>query len=508
MERLFGQQKWFAGLLLYTAHIILIIDIFRLRLEQVNGQWGNLISPLTIVLLLGAALIIAVTVWLAYTGRVQRFIGSLTWAERAGLLVLVIGVSLVIIALGWGADIRSLNFAYVARMLAIWLALLNLWLLLVILTTPRTTTAAVTLWQFVKFLLLLAVVLLLMEGGLRFWLVNFATRDTYLTYMGSVEEVRQEAVQLTGLPYLNYGLQPDFESRQHNSMGFRGPEIETPKPDGVFRIVSLGASGVYGLYTGAYENSYPAQLEKILHEEYGYDQVEVINAGVQRYSSWEAVVDFAFHVLDTEPDLIVPYLAYVDMMHRMVDPADYTGLNPGQGIWQDNPQPYSPIVLLRYLTLEQGWREPPYDGYSRLAHPVHTAPCYLDATGDTCTNLGMSSAELLAANPPIYFERNMQNLIALAKANDVAVLLSTWAYSDEFGMYYEYQRPAIDEHNQVLQKLATTMNIPIIDLHAMMTDNSDYWADRAHFNIEGAKQQAALYAAFLVEEGLLPPLED
>ncbi len=88
-----------------------------------------------------------------------------------------------------------------------------------------------------------------------------------------------------GHPYSSYAMKPGYVSYDDNgnidvsinSLGFRGPEITREKPEGMFRIVALGASTTYGIYVSD-EYTYPYQLEKKLDEKFGSDKIEVINA--------------------------------------------------------------------------------------------------------------------------------------------------------------------------------------------------------------------------------------
>src|SRR5580765_5598387 len=54
-------------------------------------------------------------------------------------------------------------------------------------------------------------------------------------------------------PYLSFDLKPSFRTPpgaeqqcSHNALGFRGKETTLEKPPGVFRIVTMGGSSVYG----------------------------------------------------------------------------------------------------------------------------------------------------------------------------------------------------------------------------------------------------------------------
>ncbi len=96
-----------------------------------------------------------------------------------------------------------------------------------------------------------------------------------------------------------------------NSQGLRAPEIE-PKPVDTLRIIALGDSVTHG-WGVEREESYPAQLERILRER-GH-RVEVINAGV--------------------PANIVPVMR--DWC-RKIAPA----LEPDMVIWTRRPPHYGP----------------------------------------------------------------------------------------------------------------------------------------------------------------------
>ena len=77
-------------------------------------------------------------------------------------------------------------------------------------------------------------------------------------------------------PYLNYYPAPNYRSglRSHNSLGYRGGEFTVEKPDGTYRIVALGGSTTYTNAVVDDAQTFTAQLEKILADEYGYNRVQ------------------------------------------------------------------------------------------------------------------------------------------------------------------------------------------------------------------------------------------
>ena len=91
-----------------------------------------------------------------------------------------------------------------------------------------------------------------------------------------------------------------------NGHGFRGPDIETPKPDGAYRIAVLGGSTVFGSGVPDSE-TIPAHLQGMLG-----GGIEVINAGIPSATSFTELW-LAENVLPgIGPDLVVVYGGYND----------------------------------------------------------------------------------------------------------------------------------------------------------------------------------------------------
>ena len=66
-----------------------------------------------------------------------------------------------------------------------------------------------------------------------------------------------------------------------NSRGFRGPEIKEMKPEGVIRILTLGASSTFGFFNRDHE-TYPSQLQKNLEKRCPDKVFEVINFAIPK----------------------------------------------------------------------------------------------------------------------------------------------------------------------------------------------------------------------------------
>jgi lysophospholipase L1-like esterase len=136
---------------------------------------------------------------------------------------------------------------------------------------------------------------------------------------GNVTSVPKALIQDSDFPGLRYVLRPDAEGVQEfgsdprgyfdpgarltyrvNSLGFRGPETTRAKPAGVFRIVALGDSILFG--TGVRDEDLLASVLQRRLEADGR-RCEVLNLGVFGYDTFEESILFRRLGLGLDPDL-------------------------------------------------------------------------------------------------------------------------------------------------------------------------------------------------------------
>ena len=303
--------------------------------------------------------------------------------------------------------------------------------------------------------------------------------------------------------YLSYYPNPNYKigNTTHNSMGYRGKEFSLSKPTGVFRIVALGGSTIYTSRVGDNKKTFTSQLENFLNTKFGHSRVEVINAGVVRYSSWESLINLAFRVLDMDPDLVVVYHGTNDVHPRLVAPGTYAGDNSGfLKAWQDPPIPiWERSCLCRYVS-----RKFSFTHQVGLSSFVRKEGVPFLRTGSP-SNIAQGM-KWLKKNPPIYFQRNLNSMIAIAKSNNIQIMMATWAYSPFFSDYSStphYQR-GYSENNDIVKKVGELQKVPVFDFASVMPQDPKYWADGRHVNEEGALLKAKLFAEFIHQEGLIP----
>ena len=268
-----------------------------------------------------------------------------------------------------------------------------------------------------------------LEVAARLYLRYVASPDRFLKYASiSQLETRADAQpKLSPHRYLGYAPTPGYSrgSNRHNALGFRGAEVAVPKPPTAYRIVCLGGSTTYGDGVEEWRFTYPALLQDSLRAR-GMSEVEVVNAGVPGYSSYESVVNLEFRVLDLHPDVIFFYEAINDVAPRLVwPPSAYRGDNSGfltdKWLLQE-PSLLERSTFARAVMIKVGLILPQTTLYrlSPAAPTSYVIPFAEQRKNGTYPSgpfRQVSVRTMLDSNPPSYWERNLRMLIALARAN-------------------------------------------------------------------------------------------
>lgn len=320
--------------------------------------------------------------------------------------------------------------------------------------------------------------------------------------------------------YLGYYPTPNYAKglNRHNAQGYRGDkEIIVPKPQGVYRIVCFGGSTTYTADVKDHTKSYPTLLEKHL-QEHGFNNVEVINSGVPGWCSWESLLNLPLRVLELEPDMIIVYHGVNDVHPRMVWPSEfYRSDNSGRRS-PNKTDLFMPGILehssfFRIIMVKWGLMEP----HASFERTVDTATENYYARifrrqkidGDYPSGIfkEVSAAEMLKQNSPIYFERNIRNIVTLAEAHGIKVVLASFAHSKlfsdvPFASAEEYVS-AYEEMSRLLQEISDSTDAHFFDFAGRFPEDKRYWTDGFHVNEEGAQLKAQLFGEFLIEHQLV-----
>ena len=119
----------------------------------------------------------------------------------------------------------------------------------------------------------------------------------------------------------------------------------------------------------------------------------------------------------------------------------------------------------------------------------------------------VSAEAMLQENPPIYFERNLTNMAAIAQAHGIDVVLLTFATSPTSNPRAgapEIQA-GIAEGNEIVERVAGAMGVYLYEFAADMPTGRQYFdGDGHHFTRAGNALRASLIGEYLIGIGILP----
>lgn len=269
-----------------------------------------------------------------------------------------------------------------------------------------------------------------------------------------------------------------------NNMGYiNGPNgdrnIIIPKPKDLIRINCLGASttGNYIVFDGR-NISYPLELERILKEKFPKKKIEVNNCGVGGRTSAEILIDFALNIIDTQPDIIVIYHGYNDLVPSLTPnfKSDYSHAKRNLGeLWPyyriSSLFPDLPIAFYNFFIIQffgQNIRQSLLDAISRGK---------VDLSSDF--------------NGIKTYKRNIEHIVNLCKSNGITVILSTFChfmYDDvKSSIIHQKYHSGVLLENEAMKKIAEKHAISLVDNNILFPFEERYFVDSIHFSPEGMR---------------------
>jgi lysophospholipase L1-like esterase len=272
-------------------------------------------------------------------------------------------------------------------------------------------------------------------------------------------------------------------------------DIEIAKPPGMLRVLCLGgsttASSIWKVGNPK-QFSYPLFLSEILKQRLESRPCEVWNCGMGGWTSAEILVNFALHLIDLKPDIIVLYHGFNDLEASLTEPfaSDYSHSRKSFG------EVYSRIRLASYLPNLRFWKS--------YAFVKGRLMGFGNVRYDLLTSIRVRKASL--DNPFMGLQterRNIEHLIHLCQANRIHIVLSTFAYHIYPAVANDRQTlkyyNGVQEENTVLRDLATHHNAPLVDIAGLIPDDDAYFVDSVHFTPLGMQFLAEQFGKCIVD---------
>ncbi|NOY24832.1 MAG: SGNH/GDSL hydrolase family protein [Oligoflexia bacterium] len=237
-----------------------------------------------------------------------------------------------------------------------------------------------------------------------------------------------------------------------NSYGLRAPEVPVQKSRP--RVMVVGDSSVFGVLVDD-KDTFTARLGA------AFPQIEVLNAGVPGYSSWQALQALDHRLQPYQPDLIVVATLWSDT--QGADASDATRFGGRHASIIDHSLAF---VLLRDWIRELRWGSRPEQVGFGLSPPV--APTTRVPLGDYGVNLR-----------------------ALAKrAPAVAYLVLPCIHDPDQGRVGDFR----DAYRETMRDVAADLGAPLADAPPTFvgTDKTRMFLDEVHPSVQGHELIAKL----------------
>ncbi len=323
-------------------------------------------------------------------------------------------------------------------------------------------------------------------------------------------------------PFLQLQLTKDYTTKV-NSHGFRSEEMSKQKPDGVYRIFVLGGSTVLSRGT-SFEKTSSKLLEKLLQQHFPHKKIEVINAGVDGYTSEHSLIQYLFKIKDFAPDMIVMWHGINDWYYSCtpsywaIKPftTDYSHYLGADALMVKNYfQPQS-LITFKFVTVDFILKFIQENLYSDFLywHTSNYSKSYYDDL-ETTRQYEMKNLPSLFS-----YKRNMQSFIDITKNDQVALILGNQPnlYKEDLSreelrkIYFpaihcskDGKYPSIssviqslNEFNNATKEIALENKISFIDLDKTMPKNLKYFTDDVHYtDLANEKIASVLYEHIL-----------
>ena len=278
-----------------------------------------------------------------------------------------------------------------------------------------------------------------------------------------------------------------------NSLGFRGPEVEMPKPDGCIRVAFLGGSTTFCAEASALEQTWPHLVIDELSRRYPDSSFDYVNGGSGGFATQHSTTSFDHRVAPLAPDVVVIYHGTNDLT------LDSRALASERGIYDPNVMESTGAgsVSLAWFLIQKNLR------------------FHRNASSDDRPKLEFDPRELSRD----YRERLLE-LVAKARAQAPVVVLVTFSHrvraeqspeeqlqASAMSRYYmpfmdvEGLLAGFEEYNRVVREVAQETGVLLVEGERSIPGDAVHFADSVHLTDAGSALQARRVIEALAADG-------
>ena len=281
-----------------------------------------------------------------------------------------------------------------------------------------------------------------------------------------------------------------------NALGYRGRTFQVEKPSNTVRVLVYGGSTVLDLAASG-DTDWPHQIEQVLRER-GIENVEVINAGISGYTTFDCLGRLYSEGHRLSPDYVVLYDTWNDLKY-------FRFKEPILRIFK----PYRPDPRLVY----HGWADRLMchvsQLYVRLRNRFLSRQFRMGAEGIIPTGEMPAKIQQPALDQ---YRLNLKLFVDCARNIGAVPLLMTEARlttpdlpdSARKKIPYEYTMfdhkgllNAYEEADRIIKEVGREKKVDVIDASAVLSGDERLLYDHVHTTAKGSKKLAELVAGYL-----------
>lgn len=288
------------------------------------------------------------------------------------------------------------------------------------------------------------------------------------------------------------------------SNGFSRKEFHPHKEEGVIRIFVVGGSHVYDPNSQEIQGDWVNQIEAILRDK-GISNIEVINAGVPGWRTFDSIGRLLSELHYYEPDYIVLCHSYNDLKY-------FGWVSPNETPFYNIPA----LVKKTHAPVGPGKKAiENLQIYLRLKNLLNKYKSKVMAK-DLDYILGRDTIYSSISPWAIrQFEINIKSFVAISRAIGVKPILTTQPrHIDEstLSYYVDHQKrgdkltstkldaptllAAYTQCDSLIKAIAKESEVPVIDLSAHCSGNRSKFSDIIHYQNGGGKCASEMMADF------------
>jgi lysophospholipase L1-like esterase len=269
-----------------------------------------------------------------------------------------------------------------------------------------------------------------------------------------------------------------------NARGFRGPDIEVPKPPGRIRLAFLGSSTTFGAEVSSDSATWPHLVVERLQRHFPQARFDYVNAASPGYTVRSSIKNLAHRVARLEPDLVVVYDAPNDLSHEVARLASAQGLARGHVDLQSWMARHSLLweLVEKNLMLMRAHRE------------------------------AKSDKDRVVLDKPRFgaaFDQDLRELVAMAGRDHRRVAIATFSTQLRAEQTTEERRraaitallymPSMDidgllfgygRYNEIIRNVAREQGALLIEDETAIPGDAAHFVDSVHFNDAGSSKMA------------------